>query len=65
MSGCRRSGSSFRGGGVAVPVAYLLAFHADLGTPGLMWGFLVGAIVSCIGLVIRFTLVSRRAIRRY
>jgi hypothetical protein len=30
-----------------------------------MWGFLAGAIVSCIGLVIRFTLVSRRAIRRY
>ena len=51
--------------GVTVPVAYLLAFHADLGTQGLMWGFLAGAIVSCIGLVIRFTLVSRRAIRRY
>ena len=26
--------------------------------------FLAGAIVSCTGLVLRFTLVSRRAIRR-
>ncbi|MEE8172579.1 MAG: MATE family efflux transporter [Alphaproteobacteria bacterium] len=51
--------------GVAVPVAYLLAVHAGLGTTGLMWGFLAGAIVSCTGLVIRFALVSRRPIRRF
>ena len=50
--------------GVTVSLAYVLAFHAGLGTPGLMWGFLAGAIVSCTGLVLRFTLVSRRAIRR-
>ncbi|MBT3926601.1 MAG: MATE family efflux transporter [Rhodospirillaceae bacterium] len=51
--------------GVAVPVAYVLAFHAGLGTPGLMWGFLAGALVSCTSLALRFTLVSRRAIQRY
>ena len=50
--------------GVTVSLAYVLAFHAGLGAPGLMWGFLAGAIVSCTGLVLRFTLVSRRAIRR-
>ena len=51
--------------GVTVSLAYVLAFHSGLGTPGLMWGFLAGAIVSCTGLVVRFTLVSRRAIRRF
>ncbi len=51
--------------GVAVPVAYVLAFHAGLGTPGLMWGFLAGALVSCSSLALRFSLVSRRAVWRY
>ena len=51
--------------GVTVPVGYLLAFQAGLGTPGLMWGFMAGAIVSCAGLTLRFAVVSRRPIRRY
>jgi MATE family multidrug resistance protein len=51
--------------GVAVPVGYVLAFHAEMGTPGLMWGFLAGALVSCSSLALRFSLVSRRAIRRF
>ncbi len=51
--------------GVAVPVAYVLAFPAGWGTPGLMWGFLAGALVSCSSLALRFTLVSRRSIRRF
>ena len=50
--------------GVAVPVAYVLSFHAGLGTPGLMWGFLAGALVSCSSLALRFSLVSRRAVQR-
>ena len=51
--------------GVAVPVGYVLAFHAEMGTSGLMWGFLAGALVSCFSLALRFSLVSRRAIRRF
>ena len=51
--------------GVTVPVAYLLAFEAGLGPPGLRWGFLAGAIVSCTGLVLRFAMVSRRPIQRF
>ena len=51
--------------GITVPVAYLLAFEAGLGPPGLMWGFLAGAIVSCTGLVLRFAMVSRRPIQRF
>ena len=50
--------------GVAVPVAYVLSFHVGLGTPGLMWGFLAGALVSCSSLALRFSLVSRRAVQR-
>jgi MATE family multidrug resistance protein len=51
--------------GVTVSTAYLLAFVADLGVSGLMWGFLAGATVSCFGLALRFAVVSRRPIRRY
>jgi MATE family multidrug resistance protein len=51
--------------GVTVPAGYLLAFHAGLGTQGLMWGFMAGSIVSCAGLALRFALVSRRPIRRF
>jgi MATE family multidrug resistance protein len=50
--------------GVAVPVAYVLAFHGGLGTTGLMWGVLAGALVSCASLALRFARMSRREIRR-
>ena len=50
--------------GVAVPVAYALAFYLDMGVSGLMWGILAGSIVSCGSLGLRFSTVSRRTIQR-
>lgn len=51
--------------GVAVPMAYGLAFALGVGVNGLMWAFLTGAIVSSTLLSLRFHVVARRPPRRY
>ena len=49
---------------VMVPVATLLAFVFDLGVKGLMAGVLAGVLAAFLGLSTRFSLVSRRSVRR-
>jgi len=47
-----------------VPAAYLFAFPLGLGTPGLVFGIMVGVVLSVACLGTRFVWISTRAIRR-
>ena len=47
---------------VTVPIGYVLAFVVGIGTDGLMWGILAGALCASVLLSGRFVAVSRRPI---
>ena len=51
--------------GLTIPIAWILAFHADLGVKGLMWAFLIGAIAASLMLGIRFIAISKRPGNRF
>jgi MATE family multidrug resistance protein len=49
---------------VAVPSSFYFGFRQNLGAPGLILGLIIGVLVACILLGLRFTLVSSRPILR-
>ena len=51
--------------GIAVPIAYVLSFIMEIGTVGLMWGILAGALVSSASLSFRFYFVTKQSIKPY
>ena len=48
----------------AVPLAAFLGLHLGLGAPGLVYGILSGVTISFVLLAWRFSVISRRAVRR-
>lgn len=51
--------------GLTVPIGWALAFPGGLGASGLMWGFLIGAVVASGTLGIRFRAIAARPGQRY
>ena len=49
---------------IATPVAWMLAFHMELGTAGLMGGIYAGCVAATTIAALRFNLISRRPLRR-
>lgn len=49
---------------IATPVAWMLAFHMEFGTPGLMGGIYAGCVAATTIAAFRFNVISRRPLRR-
>ena len=48
---------------VSLPLAWWLAFHADFGVNGLIWGLNWGAAVAMVLMMLRFRVITQRRLR--
>lgn len=49
---------------IGVPAAWALAFRADWGAPGLIYGLLAGILAALVLLLLRFRVIAAREVRR-